>query len=253
MFQEFVNTLLALAAMWQIAGLYLFAYLVGAVPTAFLIGKLAKGIDIRHYGSGNVGGTNVFLHVGKGWVVPLGLFEILVKGAAPVWIGQHLLALERSPLALVGAPLLAVAGHNWSLYLKFQGGRGIAVASGTLFALSPLLLVAFIGVAVAGWALTRSSAVWVLISLALLPLWAIIFTGIETSLPFQGVWVGEPGVVVWYCVGLLGLVVLKRLLSNWTPLPEAVPRRQVLLNRLLRDRDVDSRADWVRRVPWGTG
>lgn len=238
--------------MWQIAGLYLLAYLVGAVPTAFLIGKLAKGIDIRHYGSGNVGGTNVYHHVGKAWVVPLGLFELFAKGAAPVWVGHHLLGLERSSVVLVGAPLLAIAGHNWSLYLKFQGGRGIAVASGTLFALSPLVLVAFIGVAVAGWAVTRSSAVWVLISLALLPLWAIILGGMEASLPFQELWVGEPGVVIWYCVGLLGLVVLKRLLSNWTPLPQDVPRSKVLFNRLFRDRDVDSQADWVRRVPGGT-
>ena len=49
----------------EIAGLYIFSYLVGAIPTAFLIGKLAKGVDIRGYGSGNVGGGNVFLHVGK--------------------------------------------------------------------------------------------------------------------------------------------------------------------------------------------
>ncbi len=238
--------------MWQIVGLYLFAYLVGAVPTAFLIGKLAKGIDIRHYGSGNVGGTNLYYHVGKAWVVPLGLFELFAKGAGPIWVGHHLLGLERSSVVLVGAPLLAIAGHNWSLYLKFQGGRGIAVAMGTLFALSPLVLMAFIGVAVAGWTVTRSSAVWVLISLALLPLWAIILGGMEASLPFQELWVGEPGVVIWYCVGLLGLVVLKRLLSNWTPLPEDVPRSKVLFNRLFRDRDVDSQADWVRRVPGGT-
>jgi len=237
--------------MWQIAGLYLFAYLVGAVPTAFLIGKLAKGIDIRHYGSGNVGGTNVFFHVGKAWVVPLGLFELFVKGAGPIWIGQYLLGLERSPVALVGPPLLAIAGHNWSVYLKFQGGRGIAVASGTLFALAPLLLLAFIGVALAGWVATRSSAIWVLISLALLPFWAGMLAGMDTSLPFQELWLGEPGVVIWYCVGLLGLVVVKRLLSNWTPLPRDTSWCKVLFNRLLRDRDVDSRADWVRRVPGG--
>ena len=222
----------------EIAGLYIFAYLVGAVPTAYIIGKLTRGIDIRHYGSGNVGGTNLFSHVGKGWLVPLGLFEVFVKGASPVWIGDHLLGLERSSAALMVAPLLAIAGHNWSVYLKFQGGRGIAVAGGALLALAPLLLGGVIVVVLAGWAVTRSSGVWVLISLALLPLWAVI--------------ADEPNVIIWYCGGLLALVVLKRLLSNWTPLPEDLSRKRVLFNRLFRDRDVDDRVDWVRRVPRGT-
>lgn len=219
----------------ELAALYLFSYLVGAVPTAYLIGRLAKGIDIRNYGSGNVGGTNVFHHVGKGWLVPLGLFEVFIKGASPIWIGQHLLGMERSSVALLGAPLLSIAGHNWSVYLKFQGGRGVAVILGTLLVLSPLLLAAFVGVALAGWALTRSSGVWVLISLALLPLWA----GIS----------GEPDVVIWYCIGALALVVVKRLLSNWTPFPANLPRKKVLFNRLFRDRDLDDRTEWVKRAP----
>jgi glycerol-3-phosphate acyltransferase PlsY len=222
----------------EIAGLYLYAYLVGAVPTAYLIGRLVKGVDIRNYGSGNVGGSNVWNHVGKGWVAPLGLFEVLVKGASPIWIGEHLLGLERSSALLVVAPLLAVAGHNWSVYLKLQGGRGIAVAGGTLLALAPPLLGAFILTALSGWVATRSSGFWVLISLALLPLWAVLL--------------GDPPVISWYCGGLVMLVVAKRLLSNWTPLPADLPKRKVLLNRLFRDRDVDDRAEWVRRVPSGT-
>lgn len=222
----------------EIAGLYLYAYLVGAVPTAYLIGRLAKGVDIRSYGSGNVGGSNVWNHVGKGWVVPLGLFEVLVKGASSIWIGEHLLGLERTSALLVVAPLLAVVGHNWSVYLKFQGGRGIAVACGTLLALAPLLLGAFILIALAGWAATRSSGFWVLISLALLPVWAVF--------------VGDPPVISWYCGGLVALVVAKRLLSNLTALPADLPRKKVLLNRLFRDRDVDDRAEWVRRVPYNT-
>ena len=222
----------------EIAGLYILSYLVGAVPTAFLMGKLVKGVDIRGYGSGNVGGSNVFHHVGKGWAALLGVFEILVKGALPVYIGHYVLGLERSSPLLIGAPLLTIAGHNWSLYLKFQGGRGIGVVIGTLLALSPLLLAAFMVVAVSGWAVTRSSGVWVLISLILLPLWAVL--------------VGDPVVISFYCGGLLGLVVLKRLLSNWTPLPEGLSKERVLFNRLFRDRDVDDHAEWVNRVPYGT-
>ena len=222
----------------EIAGLYILSYLVGAVPTAFLMGKLVKGVDIRGYGSGNVGGTNVFHHVGKGWAALLGVFEILVKGALPVYIGHYVLGLERSSPLLIGAPLLATAGHNWSPYLKFQGGRGIGVVIGTLLALSPLLLAAFMVIAVSGWALTRSSGVWVLISMTFLPVWAVL--------------VGDPVVISFYCVGLLGLIVTKRLLSNWTPFPEGLPKERVLFNRLFRDRDVDDHAEWVNRVPHGT-
>ena len=219
----------------DIVGLYIFSYLVGAVPSAYLIGRLVKGVDLRRYGSGNVGASNLFYQVSRKWVIPLGLFEVLIKGALPIWTGQYLLGLERSSSWLIVAPLLAITGNNWSLFLRLQGGRGIAVASGTLLGLSPLILVPAFVVAVGGWAITRSSGVWVLIALTLLPVWAVLR--------------GDPLAIILYCVGLLALVVLKRLVSNWTPMPEDLPRRKVLVNRLLRDRDLDDRAQWVDRVP----
>ena len=219
----------------EIAGLYIFSYLVGAVPTAYIIARLVKGVDLRRYGSGNVGALNLFHQVGSKWVVPFGFFEVLIKGALPIWTGQYLLGLERSSGLLMVAPLLAITGNNWSVFLRLQGGRGIAVATGTLVGLSPLILAPAFVVAVGGWAITRSSGVWVLIALALLPVWAVLR--------------GDPLAISLYCVGLLALVVLKRVVSNWTPLPEDLPRKKVLLNRLLRDRDVDDRAQWVDRVP----
>lgn len=228
----------------ELVGLYIFAYVAGTVPTAYLIARLVKRVDIRNYGSGNVGGSNLFYHVGKCWVVVLGVFDVLVKGSTPIWVGRYVLGLELS-LWLAAAPLLAVIGHNWSPYLKFQGGRGVSVVGGSLLALSPLLLAVFIAVAVAGWAVTRASGVWVLISLALLPLWAVL-------LPQWGLTGNDQYVISWYCVGLLILVVIKRLLSNWTPLYEGLPRRKVLFNRLFLDRDVDSHTDWVRRTPQET-
>ena len=219
----------------ELTGLYIYAYLVGAVPTAYIIGRLVRGIDIRQYGSGNVGGSNVFYSVGKGWIVPLGIFELFVKGGSPIWIGAHFLDMERSSIALTGLPLAAVAGNNWSAFLKFGGGRGIAVALGALFALAYLELIVFAGVAIVGWAIFRSSGVWVFISLTLLPLWSLLF--------------GEPLAITWFCVGLLALVALKRLIPNWTPLPDGEPRRAVLFNRLLRDRDVAGREEWIGRRP----
>lgn len=222
----------------ELAGLYIFSYLIGSIPTAFLIGKLVKNVDLRYLGSGNVGGSNLSRHVGKRWTVPQSILDILIKGSVPVWIGLYGLGLDRTTPLLVVAPLLAILGHNWSVYLKFRGGRGLAVIFGSLLALAPLLLTLFAVVALGGWAITRSAGVWALISLLLLPLWVIL-------LPTWAISGGDRLVIGWYCGGLVGLVVVKRLLSNWTPLYQGLPKKKVLFNRLFRDRDIDDRAAWV--------
>ncbi len=221
--------------MMEIAALYIGSYLLGAIPTAYIIGRLVRGLDIRGYGSGNVGSANLFEHVGKRWVVPLVAVEVLVKGALPIWVALFVLDISRSSAFLIGPPLLATAGNNWSVFLKMQGGRGIAVTGGTLLALSPVLLVTCAVIAIGGWRITKSSGLWVLISLTLLPLWAYL---VHDNLN-----------LVWYCLGLLGIVVLKRLSANWKPFPEDVSRKKVLFNRLVRDRDVSDRTGWVRQVP----
>ena len=222
----------------DIAALYIGSYLLGSIPTAYLMGRLVKGVDIRGYGSGNVGSANLYEHVGKRWVVPLVAVEVLVKGALPIWVGLYVLDIDRASAYLIGPPLLAITGNNWSAFLKLQGGRGIAVTGGTLLALSPVLLVASCVMAIGGWKVTKSSGLWVLISLVLLPLWAYL---VHDNLN-----------LVWYSLGLLGIVVLKRLSGNWTPFPEDVSRKRVLFNRLVRDRDVSDRTGWVRRIPEGS-
>jgi glycerol-3-phosphate acyltransferase PlsY len=202
-----------------------------------MIGRLVKGIDLRHYGSGNVGASNIFASVSKFWVVPHSLFEILVKGASPICIGLLVMDMERSSMTLAGAGLLAIAGHNWMVFLKFTGGRGIAVASGALLALAPWELTIFVGLAMGGYLVFKSAGTWVFISLLLLPVWSWLFN--------------EPESITWFCIGIIGLVSLKRLLSNWTPLPADMPWQRVLFNRLIKDRDTDRREDWVHRTPAG--
>jgi glycerol-3-phosphate acyltransferase PlsY len=236
----------------DLALLYIYSYLIGSVPTAYLIGRIARDIDIRKYGSGNVGGTNVYYHVGHRWIFPLGLFEVFMKGASPIWMGILLLGLEvkgpagsevinflfgfdRDSALLAGASLLSIVGHNWSVFLKFQGGRGLAVASGAFAAMVFYQLWIFIAGSLLGWYIFRSSAIIVLVSLLLLPLWTYLM--------------GQSIVTVWYLIGVLVLVVLKRLVSNWTPLDKNLPARKVLINRLFRDRDVYSRDAWVLRRP----
>ena len=112
--------------------LTLFAYLVGSIPSGFILGRLA-GIDVRDAGSGNIGATNVARVLGKG----RGLLTLLAdtaKGFVPVFIGQRL-GLSDMALALVATA--AFLGHLYPLFLKFQGGKGVATAFGALLALAP--------------------------------------------------------------------------------------------------------------------
>ena len=222
----------------EIAVLYLYAYLVGSMPTAYLIGKLVSGIDIREYGSGNVGGTNLAQHVGKWWLILLSIVDVLAKGTSPVLVGHYVLGLDKASFALLLAPTLAVTGHNWSAFMRFQGGRGVAVIAGVLLALSPILLGSFLLVFAVGWLITRSAGIWVLLAMIALPIWALV--------------AGQPASLIWLCVAMLTLVMLKRLLSNNVSMPEGVPRRLVLLNRLLKDRDVGDRDEWINREPAAT-
>ena len=222
----------------DITALYIGCYLLGSIPTAYIIGKLVRGVDIRGYGSGNVGGANLYEHVGKRWVVPLVIAEIVIKGGLPIVFSIYVLDIDRSSAFLIGVPLLTIAGNNWSAFLKLQGGRGITVAVGTMLVLSPILWLAFAVIAFGGWVVTRSSGLWVLIALVLLPVVAFL---------------AEDNVnLVWYCLGMLGIIALKRLSSNWTPFPDDISRKRVLLNRLVRDRDVSDRTGWVRRIPEGS-
>jgi len=223
--------------------LYIGSYLLGSIPTAYLIGRIVRGVDIRGYGSGNVGSANLYEHVGKKWVYPVATVEVLVKGALPVLVAVYVLDISRSSAYIIGPGLLAIAGNNWSIFLKLQGGRGIAVTGGTLLALTPILAIVCAAISVGGWKFAKSSGLSVLISLILLPLWSYV---LHTNL------FDENLNMVWYSLGLLGIVVLKRLSANWTPFPGDVSRKKVLFNRLVRDRDVSDRAGWVRRIPEGS-
>ena len=222
----------------DIVALYIGSYLLGSIPTAYLIGRMVKGVDIRSYGSGNVGSANLYEHVGKRWVYPVAAVEVFVKGALPIVVALYVLDIDRSSAYMIGPGLLTLAGNNWSVFLKLQGGRGIAVTGGTLLALMPVLAVVCAVISIGGWKLTKSSGLWVLVSLILLPLWAYL---LHDNLN-----------LVWFSFGLLGIVVLKRLSANWTPFPEEISRKKVLFNRLVRDRDVSDRTGWVRRIPEGS-
>lgn len=119
--------------------LVFFAYLLGSIPTGFVVGSLS-GIDIRRAGSGNVGATNVARVVGKAQ----GLLTLLgdaAKGFIPVYLA-HWLGLTLALTALVG--LAAFLGHLYPVFLKFRGGKGVATALGAFLGLAPLATVVLI-------------------------------------------------------------------------------------------------------------
>ena len=110
------------------------SYLIGSIPTAYIFGKMLKGIDIREHGSGNVGATNVFRVLGKKPGTIVLLLDIL-KGVVPVVIVANGLGLIEV-LDFVLLAIAAVSGHNWTIFLKFKGGKGIATSFGVLIGLT---------------------------------------------------------------------------------------------------------------------
>ncbi|MCC7352922.1 MAG: glycerol-3-phosphate acyltransferase [Anaerolineae bacterium] len=121
----------------------LVGYLLGSVPSGWLIGK-AHGIDVRHFGSGRTGGSNVFRSLGWRAAAITGLSDIL-KGALAVWLARWLFGNELAA-ALAGAA--AVVGHNWPVTLRFRGGAGGATAGAALCALSPAVGLVIVPLAV---------------------------------------------------------------------------------------------------------
>lgn len=138
--------------------LVIFAYLLGSVPTGYILGSLA-GVDVRKAGSGNVGATNVARVVGKRH----GIFTLvadIAKGSVPVVIALNL-GLTSTATALVG--VAAFLGHLYPIFLRFQGGKGVATALGVFLGLAPwatlILMVIFVLVILATRVVSLSSMV----------------------------------------------------------------------------------------------
>ncbi|MBE3571349.1 MAG: glycerol-3-phosphate 1-O-acyltransferase PlsY [Moorella humiferrea] len=119
--------------MWLLA--LALAYLIGSIPTAYVVGRFVYGFDIRKRGSGNVGATNALRTMGT---VP-GLVVLAVdalKGVIAVWLGQ----VAGGPWLAAVTALAAIIGHSWSLFLEFQGGKGVATTAGAVLAMAPAVV-----------------------------------------------------------------------------------------------------------------
>jgi acyl phosphate:glycerol-3-phosphate acyltransferase len=161
----------------------LVAYLLGSIPTGYLVAK-ARGIDIRTVGSGNIGATNVFRILGK----PAGIFVLAVdavKGfAGCFWAGAlvHRVLMGAPPPDAAALELLqiiggfcAILGHNYTCWLKFKGGKGIATSAGVMLGLLPFTFAVALGVWLVLLALTRYVSVASMGAASVLPFAAWFF------------------------------------------------------------------------------
>ena len=138
------------------------SYFAGSIPFGLIIGKVSKGIDLRDYGSGNIGATNAWRVLGSGWGLACLLLDAL-KGLLPVAFFPKLLFAPNDPLfphAFVLAGLFTIIGHMFPCWLGFRGGKGVATSLGVLIVLSPM------GVVVAATLFFTTLVIWRYVSLS---------------------------------------------------------------------------------------
>lgn len=145
----------------------LVAYLVGSIPTGYIVTYLLTGRDIRTYGSGNVGGLNTYRTVkevrGKVIGALAGSFVALFDASKAII--SYLLSIAYSPSVAVFAPMLAIFGHNYPIWLRFRGGRGLAALLGYFLYTMPVLFFLFLLIQGAIYLFTRRFALGAILAL----------------------------------------------------------------------------------------
>ncbi|MFC2059981.1 glycerol-3-phosphate acyltransferase [Chloroflexota bacterium] len=211
------------------------SYLLGSVPAAYLLTKWTRGIDIRQYGSGNAGASNVAAIASKWLVIPVIIFDI-GKGMLTVWSAQ-LLGLGAAEQVTIG--VITTIGHNWPIFLRFRGGRGILTSLGVVAMLSPELglIVLVMGIILAPFRQVALGVFCGLISLPILSWFLSQPLGIEARLSVT---------LGFIALSLTGLS--RRLITPRTPLSKSVSTVELFLNRLLFDRDIRDRKTWIHRA-----
>ena len=208
-------------------------YLIGAIPISYLLGKFWAKIDIRVHGSRNVGASNLAVHGGKNIGIIAGLMDCLIKGTFTILFLDVILGMD--PYFLLIASMSVVAGHNWSIFIGFEGGRGIATAFGLLMGFQMweeiLVLTVFLGI-IGRLILYKDSGIWCFISFGSLPFLCFAFQ--------------EQTHIIVFSVLLGVMLILKRLMSNGNNIRKG-SLKSTLLCRLVFDRDIPSKTSWLDR------
>jgi glycerol-3-phosphate acyltransferase PlsY len=150
--------------------LIIFSFVLGSIPFGIIIAR-AKGVDLKKVGSGNIGATNVLRSVGK-WPAVFTLLGDILKGSLAVAAGKYF-GLEPISTGLMG--ISAVLGHNFSLFLGFRGGKGVATSIGMLLIYAPKVALFTIIIWIAVVFFTKYSSLGAIVAFALLPFNIILF------------------------------------------------------------------------------
>jgi acyl phosphate:glycerol-3-phosphate acyltransferase len=149
------------ALVWLLA-----SYLLGAVPTSYIAGRLFRGIDLREHGSKNLGATNLYRVLGWRVAVPVGLFD-MAKGLIPVLLFAPQVSTSQTFALVCG--LTAVVGHVFSVFVGFKGGKGVATAAGVMLGLTPVALLVALAVWIALVFLTGYVSLGSIVAAAVFP------------------------------------------------------------------------------------
>jgi len=210
-------------------------YLMGAIPAAYLAARWTRRVDLRQYGSGNVGGANL-VRVSPRWTAVVVVIFDIGKAMPAVWVAQ-LIGLGLTQQVVIG--IAAVIGHNWPVYLRFSGGRGIATIMGVAL-ITPLVngyipwsLIAFMAIMIINVLTVRRIPEGIGIAVVLMPIVS---------------WVaGQPLELILGFVAMFIIMVIRRLTPPRTPVSASVPTGELLLNRFLFDRDIRDRETWINQ------
>jgi glycerol-3-phosphate acyltransferase PlsY len=214
--------------------LIVFAYFLGAIPLSYILAK-RRGVDLSKQGTHQVGAGNLWRITSRRLGFMVGFYDFL-KGLVMVIIAYNL-GLDAGQQMIIG--LAVIVGHNWPVFLRFHGGRGIATLFGLVVILpilndiSPWPSIIAAGFTIIMTIIYRSSPLPVLISVASLPL---------TS------WLFHSSVSVYTAyLAIFLVVVIKRLTAQ--PAPEKLPvsLARLLVNRLFFDRDIADKHAWLHR------
>jgi glycerol-3-phosphate acyltransferase PlsY len=220
----------------KFAILIIASYLIGSVPSSYLAGR-SRGIDLRKQGTSQVGGGNLWRTTSRKLGLIVGIFDFF-KGMLMVLIAWWL-GLNAGQQLVVG--LATVVGHNWPVFLRFHGGRGVATSLGIIIILPCINineittwpLVAFFAVAAAGLVIARRTPVPILGGLILLPIISAV--------------AHEPLPITLGYLAMALIIIIKRLTAQPSSETRKTGMGRLLWNRFLFDRDISDRVAWIHR------
>ncbi|MFH0912884.1 MAG: glycerol-3-phosphate 1-O-acyltransferase PlsY [Candidatus Omnitrophota bacterium] len=189
--------------LWIILGIFA-SYLIGSIPTAYIFGRLLKGIDIRQFGSGNIGATNALRVLGRGVGITVLILDILKGFLVVVFLGNFIvlrMAVIPDTAMRILLGLSCICGHNWTMFLGFKGGKGMATTLGVILGL---------GVKIASLKLILAlvTFIWLVIFLLIrIVSLASIVAGI--SLPIFVILFKEPGILIFASIILALFIILR--------------------------------------------